>query len=203
MAVSSEHQKRVRFALQRDYQVYTVPHRWNYDISQRAELWLTGKEYQDIRDDIKRISNLMSRKSKNKGRNSNFGPPQECIRGLERQTRQGAVAKKVASLDGIHAVLVEQENQQILNVFDADAIRERYVEVSAVNVLAAIEQGKKDARYDDDDNDNHHHHHDLQERNHNENCTAYNKVGITKSSQRRNRTRIGRFLSCFPGGYRS
>ena len=175
-------QKRARFALEKDYKVHCVPHRWDYDAAERSQMWVTKQEYQDIRDEVKRIASLMDRRLKY-GRQK-LTPLGECTRGLDCQTQEGAVAKKVACLDGICAVLMEQEHQQSVGDFCDESIRKRYIEMNCVHVEAAIKRAQKDADHE------------------NEGTTSQSsspnvdsgKAGGRIVNTRRNRNRISRLL---------
>ena len=144
--------KRVRFALEKDYAVHTIPHRLDYDASQRSEIWVSLEEYETIREEVKRIVSLMDRRTRY-GRQK-LAPVQECTRGLECQTQQGAIAKKVASLDGICAVLMEQDHQQSIGNFNGECIRRRYMEMTSGHVEAALRRAEQDADYDSPEDEN-------------------------------------------------
>jgi hypothetical protein len=182
--------KRACFALEKDYKVHLVPHRWDYDASQRAEIWYGRQDYEEFRKGIKRIVELMERNYSRNGRQQL--PPllqEECTRGLESQTHRRAVAKKVASLNGICAVLVEQDHQKSVGNFSVadEAIRKRYIEMNCVHVEAALKQGQKDAEYEN------HEAEVLQQ----QQIANKNQAGQTLVSARRNRSRISRLLFGF------
>lgn len=160
MTTSSAHgKKQVRFALEKDYEVYLVPHFLTYDTSHREELWWTRQEYKVIRDNIKRMANILEQRRstsssyQRRRKPSDMELANECTRGLEKQTQRGNMMKKMACRNGIQAVLAEQESQVEMDVCNEDAIRTRYMEASRANVDAAIEQGRKDAAYNEDDDD--------------------------------------------------
>jgi hypothetical protein len=66
-------------------------------------------------------------------------------RGLECKTLEGAEQKKIATLDGLCAVLLEQERQKQKNVFDDERIRQAYVAYTQVPAMSALKQGRLDA----------------------------------------------------------
>jgi hypothetical protein len=66
-------------------------------------------------------------------------------RGLECKTLEGAEQKKIATLDGLCAVLLEQERQKQKNVVDDERIRQAYLAYTQVPAMAALKQGRLDA----------------------------------------------------------
>ena len=190
--------KRARFALEKDYEVRFVPNRRDYNATERAEIWYQRQEFEEFRDEIQRIVSLMERKSNSRhGRYQRravvggVDQIQEYTRGLECQTKQGSVAKKVATLDGICAVLMEQDHQQSIGCFSVQAIRRRYIEMNFVHVEAALKQGQNDADYENeadilkiiDDSDRR---------------MVINKASRTIVNSRRNRSSITRLLFGVP-----
>lgn len=177
--------KRARFALEKDYTVHEVPHRGDYP---REEIWYQRQEYDKFRDEIKRIVALIERRTRY-GRPKLAPSIQECTRGLECQTQEGAVAKRVACLDSICAVLMEQDHQQSVGKFSDEAIRRRYIEMNCIHVEAALKQGQKDADYENET-----------EIVQGSNNTSGNKkaAGRTMVNSRRNRNRISRLLFGVP-----
>jgi hypothetical protein len=71
-------------------------------------------------------------------------------RGLECKTLEGAEQKKIATLDGLCAVLLEQERQKQKNVVDEERIRQAYLAYTQVPAMAALKQGRLDARIHED-----------------------------------------------------
>lgn len=150
-------EKKVRFALGTKHTtIHLIPHRsdlldHDHDSSPPhplSGLWWTQHEYMLIRCEIKRVTKLMERhQRRSNGKRVLLTPFQECIRGLEHLTKQGAFAKRKAYLDSVHTVLLEQDHQRSLKVANENIIRSRYREVNLVYVVAAIEQGQKDAKY--------------------------------------------------------
>jgi hypothetical protein len=104
-------------------------------------MWLTQEEYKIMKYELRRIVDLMSRHGSRMS---------ECTRGLECKTPNGSMNKKIASLDGMCAVLLEQERQGQDGIRDAKRIRGAYVEMNQVYVKAAAEQGLQDSRYDEE-----------------------------------------------------
>lgn len=131
----------VRFALEKDYDVYTVPSRHEFSYKEKSQMWLTQEEYKIMKYELRRIVDLMSRHGSRMS---------ECTRGLECKTPNGSMNKKIASLDGMCAVLLEQERQGQDGIRDAKRIRGAYVEMNQVYVKAAAEQGLQDSRYDEE-----------------------------------------------------
>jgi hypothetical protein len=66
-------------------------------------------------------------------------------RGLECKTLEGAEQKKIATLDGLCAVLLEQERQKQKNMVDEERIRQAYLAYTQVPAMAALKQGRLDA----------------------------------------------------------
>ena len=67
-------------------------------------------------------------------------------RGLESKTLEGAEHKKISILDGLCAVLLEQERQRQKDVVDEEKIREAYLAYTQVPAMIALKQGKLDSR---------------------------------------------------------
>jgi hypothetical protein len=135
----------VRFALERDNDVHTVPSRHEYSYEEKAKIWLTREEYKIMKNETYGIVQVMD---------SNRHPrSRECTRGLEFKTEKGAMNKKIAILDGICAVLLEQENQRQEGIHDARRIRKHYIEMNEVYVRAAAEQGSRDSRHAEEEED--------------------------------------------------
>ena len=133
--------KAVQFALEKDNKVHSLPSRHEYSYSERAKIWFTREENTIMKYEMGRIVDLMERHGNRMS---------ECTRGLESKTRKGAMDKKIAALDGICAVLLEQERQRQEGIQDFGRIRSAYVEMNAVYVRAAVEQGLQDAQYNEE-----------------------------------------------------
>ena len=67
-------------------------------------------------------------------------------RGLECKTLEGAEHKKISILDGLCAVLLEQERQRQKDVVDEEKIREAYLAYTQVPAMMALKQGKLDSK---------------------------------------------------------
>jgi hypothetical protein len=135
----------VRFALEEDNDIHTVPSRHEYSYEENAKIWLTREEYKIMKNETYRIVEAMD---------SNRHPrSRECTRGLEFKTEKGAMNKKIASLDGICAVLLAQEHQRQEGIHDVGRIRKAYIEMNEVYVRAAVEQGARDSRHAEEKDD--------------------------------------------------
>jgi hypothetical protein len=75
---------------------------------------------------------------------------ESTTRGLESKTLEGAEHKKISILDGLCAVLLEQERQRQKDVVDEERIREAYLLYTQVPAMAALKQGKLDSRVESD-----------------------------------------------------
>lgn len=138
----------VRFALEKDYEVHIIPSRFDYSGEERSQIWLDLEDYRRISQEVKAITSAIDRRARH-GKKRVL-PKNECTRGLESHTRNGCVARKVAILDGLHAVLMEQDHQQNKGTFRVEAIRNRYIEMSCVSVRAARQRGEEDALYENE-----------------------------------------------------
>jgi hypothetical protein len=135
----------VRFALEKDNDVHTIPSRHEYSYEEKAKIWLTREEYKIMKSETYRIVQVMDSNRQPRSR--------ECTRGLEFKTEKGAMNQKIASLDGICAVLLEQEQQRQEGIFNAGRIRMAYIEMNEVYVRAAAEQGSRDSRRAEEDDE--------------------------------------------------
>jgi hypothetical protein len=132
----------IRFALEKDYAVHTVPNRFDFSDEEKSQVWFTGKEYDNVKQNVKRAVSRIED-------GSVFLT--ECTRGLEGKTKQGSMNKQVAVLDGICAVLLEQERQRQDRRDDVQSIRAVYIEQTQIHANAALEQGMKDADYENEE----------------------------------------------------
>ena len=115
--------RHVQFALEKDYSVHSIPNRNQFSAKEKAKIWLSRDDYAQMKKDLRRVVDLMER----------HGPRMSvCTRGLESKTTKGAMDKKVASLDGICSVLLEQERQNQSGTQNPENIRRAYIEMNAV-----------------------------------------------------------------------
>jgi hypothetical protein len=131
-------QHRVRFALEKDYQVYDAVHQ--YTEEEHASAWWSIEEYRETKKATQAIVDALA-----------YGRTQivECTRGLEKKTRDGSIQKRLASLDSICAVLMEQERHLQEGISDVKLIRRAYLTITAKTTVEAREQGATDALYDE------------------------------------------------------
>jgi hypothetical protein len=131
-------QHRVRFALEKDYQVYDVVHQY-YTEEEHASLWWSREEYRETKKEAQAIVDALE---------SN-GRIVVCTRGLEQKTRDGSIQKRLAALDSICAVLMEQERQFQQGISGVELIRTAYLMITAKTTVEARERGAEDALCDE------------------------------------------------------
>ena len=132
---------RVRFA--EEAEVHWIENRREYTYQERSKIWFTFEEFKIIQHTIERSIA------------SSLEAGIECPRGLESKTQDGYQKKKAASLDGICAVLLSQEQQRQHGYVDPLRIRVAYMEMNQVYVQEAIERAHRDhcASIDEQDAD--------------------------------------------------
>jgi hypothetical protein len=131
-------QHRVLFALEKDYQIYDAVHQ--YTEEERASVWWSKEEYRETKKDAQAIITALE-----KGRTR----IDDCTRGLEQRTRDGSIQKRLATLDSICAVLMEQERQSQQGISNVALIRGAYFTITVKATAEARERGAEDARYDE------------------------------------------------------
>jgi hypothetical protein len=132
----------VQFALEKDYAVHTVPSRLDFSAEEKAQVWLTPQEYSFMKHNVRRVvANMEDR----------FVHMAECTRGLESKTEKGSMDQKVAVLDGLCAVILEQERQRQDGRNDVSTIRAAYLEQTQIHATAAVERGMKDTEYENEE----------------------------------------------------
>jgi hypothetical protein len=137
-------QHRVRFALEKDYQLYDVVH--HYTKEESASVWWTREEYKETKKEAQAIIDALEYGSTRIG---------ECTRGLEKKTRDGCIQKRLAVLDSICAVLMEQDRQFQQGMSGVNLIRRAYLTMTAKTAVEAREQGAEDAQcYDETEHEN-------------------------------------------------
>lgn len=163
----SSSQKEVRFASESDNEEIAVPHRRQISTKQRAKIWLSANEYTAINDDARRVIAVMDDYGDSDGNDHGTGflrhgerqVPSSSIssqphrrhssslvtRGLESKTLHGAREKKIVVLDGLCAVLLEQEQQRQQGRCDPEDIRAAYLGYSFDAAVAAAKKGLQDA----------------------------------------------------------
>jgi hypothetical protein len=129
----------VQFALEKDYKIHTVLSSRDYSSGEKARVWLTPAECRIMKRSASHVVLQMEERAVSIS---------ACTRGLEGKTEKGAMDKKVAVLDGICAVLLEQERQRQDGRNSVDCIRSVYIEQTQIHANAALERGTKDAKYE-------------------------------------------------------
>ena len=132
----------VRFALDDEMcQTHPVRRLDSYTKEERSQIWFTRDDYKVMNEETKAVLDSMEN-----GSSTNNAQYYFYTRGLENKTHAGSVKKKMASLDGICAVLVEQERQSKLRIVDENQISKVYRQATAANVREAMERGGYDAQ---------------------------------------------------------
>ena len=167
----------VRFALDDEMCEYHEVRRLDsYTRDEMKDIWFTKEDYRQMGEETKVIIDSMEKYESNvnkhnsykkKSRNNKncgggcthhyYNSSSICrghyVRGLENKTQNGSVKKKMANLDGVCAVLVEQERQKREGMITSpqsdeslNLISKAYRQVTAANVREAMERGGYDAQ---------------------------------------------------------
>ena len=136
-------QHRVQFALEKDYQVHDVVHQYREE--DYASVWWSKEEYRETKKEAQAIVDGLEYGRMRIG---------DCTRGLEKKTRDGCIQRRLAVLDSICAVLVEQERQFQQGISGVELIRRAYLTITVKKTVEAREQGSEDVLDDETEHEN-------------------------------------------------
>lgn len=100
--------------------------------------WFSREECANIKKNLARTAKLISH-GVYEGDDENH-----CARGLECRVRSGAVVRRENKLNGLMAVLDEQDRQFDLDIVDEDLIRDAFAIVNLKSRIAALKMGISD-----------------------------------------------------------
>lgn len=124
--------------------VRPIPHSSQFTHKFKQNGWYSMEDYQEISSENNQILSHMMIGGQNMLKHVETS--ESTTRGLESRTLEGAEHKKISILDGLCAVLLEQERQRQKDEVNEERIREAYLQYTQVPAMAALKQGKLDAR---------------------------------------------------------
>ncbi|KAG7370230.1 hypothetical protein IV203_027976 [Nitzschia inconspicua] len=142
-ALSSSGKKRVRFCTENLEQIHEIPHVSQFSQRHLTQCFYTAHEFACIAAENNTILKYMMIGGEGL---RHVETSTSTTRGLEFKTLEGAEQKKIATLDGLCAVLLEQERQKQKHVVDEERIRQAYLAYTQVPAMAAVNQARRDAR---------------------------------------------------------
>lgn len=111
------------------------PNVYKLSAKQKADVWFNQDDFKRMKD----ADRLIIRQLRV------GGPVPSDARGLESRSPMAFMERRVATMDGIAAVLGEQSRQRSLGQMDEESIRSRYICATRELVSEAITRGTKDA----------------------------------------------------------
>lgn len=126
--------------------VQEIPHIVDLDIDEIEATWYTKAEYKAVKQSVASILRLMI----NGGLTNN--EEEECTRGLEHRTPEGAMKRKANKLNAFQVVYEAQESQWEDNKHDPDAISILYQMQTYKSRERCIKLGIHDAMVARDEN---------------------------------------------------
>lgn len=99
--------------------IHEVPHVDDLSFEERLNVWYLKKDYVVMRLENQVLVHTIS---------NGTTPIDACTRGLEDRAHAASLDKRIAVMDGLFAVLSEQDRQKLVGVRDPEKIRVLYLE---------------------------------------------------------------------------